>query len=72
MDMVRHEAVGVQCAAFFADQPTKLMHEKRPVIVLMEAGSAIVAALNSVHRNACEHDPGTSRHLRSTTRRPWR
>jgi len=72
MNVVRHETVSVQGAAFFAEQSTQLVEEERTVRVLMEAGSAIVPALNSMYGNASKHDPGTSGHSGSTKVRPLR
>jgi hypothetical protein len=66
MDMVGHQAVRVHGAAFILRQPSEVMQEERAIFVIDEAGSAIVAALDSVHGHAGNHDPGTSGHLQAT------
>ena len=62
----------MQGAAFFAEQSAKLVDVERSVLLLMEAGSAVVPALNSMYGNTSKHDTGTSRHSRSTKVWPLR
>jgi len=62
MDMVRHQAVGVDVAVLLIRQPSKVVEEKAAVLFLGKTGRTIVAPFYGVDGNAWDDDASASGH----------
>lgn len=68
MDVIRHEAVGVQAACSGHEEPTQVEKIERAIVVSVEAGLPVVATMHDMQGDTRKHDARSSRHVQSTNR----
>lgn len=66
VDVVAHQAVGVQDATRTRKHSRKVENVERPVLFTKKTRTAVVAALNRVDGDSGKHDSRVSRHTLST------
>jgi hypothetical protein len=62
VDMVCHQAVGMQSTFRSPEQMRKVKEIKASVLLFTEAVLPIVTPLDDMHRDARKHDAGAARH----------
>jgi hypothetical protein len=56
VNVIRHQAIGMQRASRFAEKPAQMKKIKLAVLILVEALLPIISALDYMYRDVGQHD----------------